>query len=475
MVAMSLITVFLFSGTVFGWGAFSTMLVQEGYYDYLCEGQDPGRACNAQIQALNNAFTIATTCVSLTAFINGWLVDTLGPTKVALIAGALNFAGLLGIAITKSTSWTRELVVHGGFDTFLCSTAIMAMGGSMTMFIGYQAPFIVPSHFTLLIEINSCLFDAGTIIFPVLKVLYDAGVPFAAFFWTYTALALVCFCLLAASWALNEKELNEIRAASGADGDTAVPEHQRPLNQRNMPAQLKSFEFLAIFIYSLVMVPRANMYMGTVSLINQRITERQGSGGSLGWVSTVTGFVIPFGFLAVPLIEMSIHRLGTLATIQLTTVLGMLYNALQFVVDIHVQLGTVCVFAAWRAFLYSVISAFNGEIFGVKTMGRIMGLCFFFSGITNTLTGPLVNAAVAANSFESLLLEQLLICIPMLIVFLALALRRRRSIQDATEPLTPSGLGSIHHDPVGAMSITRAISRTWEHLQDGTSLVDANS
>ena len=44
------------------------------------------------------------------------------------------------------------------------------VSGRHLRFIGYQAPFLVPSHFTLLIEVNSCLFDAGTIIFPILKV-----------------------------------------------------------------------------------------------------------------------------------------------------------------------------------------------------------------------------------------------------------------------------------------------------------------
>ncbi|CAJ1359413.1 unnamed protein product, partial [Effrenium voratum] len=170
MVVMSLTTVFLFSGTVFGWGAFSSMLQQEGYFDFLCEKPDPNHPCEAQLQALNNAFTMASTFVSLTAFVNGWLVDTLGPTKVTMIAGFMSTLGLLGIALTRELPWTRAEASGGGFDTFLWSTVLVAVGGSMTMFIGYQAPFLVPSHFTLLIEVNSCLFDAGTIIFPILKV-----------------------------------------------------------------------------------------------------------------------------------------------------------------------------------------------------------------------------------------------------------------------------------------------------------------
>lgn len=38
-------------------------------------------------------------------------------------------------------------------------------------------------------------------------------------------------------------------------------------------------------------------------------------------------------------------------------------------------------------------------------MGRIMGLCFVFSGLTNMLTGPIVNSAVASNDFVPLIVE----------------------------------------------------------------------
>jgi len=479
MVVMSLTTVFLFSGTVFGWGAFSSMLQQEGYFDFLCEKPDPNHPCEAQLQALNNAFTMASTFVSLTAFVNGWLVDTLGPTKVTMIAGFMSTLGLLGIALTRELPWTRAEASGGGFDTFLWSTVLVAVGGSMTMFIGYQAPFLVPSHFTLLIEVNSCLFDAGTIIFPILKVLYDMGVPFAFFFWAYTVLSLVCFSLFTVAWAINQKELDEIRHAAGGAGDQVMPEHERPLEQRGMMAQMKSFEFAAIFIYSIIMVPRANMYMGSVELINRKIATMEGTTASLGWVSTITGFVIPFGFLAVPLMEMSLHRLGTIWTVQLTTFLGILYNALQLIPQLNMQLATVVVFAAWRAFLYSTISAFNGETFGVKTMGRIMGLCFVFSGLTNMATGPLVNSAVAADNFVPLLIEDLLVCLPLPLLFQFLRMKQRGAGTGARELLAPEhSTPKVTHglDPMGAMSMSRANSVTdWAAFETGRNTQNADT
>eukprot|EP00913_Durusdinium_trenchii_P001313 g1211.t1 len=459
LVVSSLTTVFLFSGTVFGWGALSSMLqrdarrngrLQEGYYDWLCDAPDPNHPCEQQLQALNNAFTLATTFVSLTAFANGWLVDTFGPMKVTILAGAMSCVGLMGIALTRAIPGTKS-EAEQGFDVFLWSLLLVAVGGSMTMFIGYQAPFVIPSHFTLLIEVNSCLFDAGTIIFPILKLLYDAGNS--------------GYSLYAVSWAMNMKDLNDIRAAASGDTDlagssAAAPERQRPLEQRGMLSQMASWEFAAIFIYSIIQVPRANMYMGSVELVNRKMAEAEGIGkDTVAGVSTITGFIIPFGFLAVPLIELCVHRLGTIPTVQVTTLLGVVYNLMQLIPKLYLQLATVCVFAAWRAFLYSTISAFNGETFGVKTMGRIMGLCFVFSGLTNMITGPLVNAAVDSQNFTALLVEALCVCIPLPIIFQLLQWKRSRESHPARTPLTrsraPSSLtaGTPQHkdilDPMG--------------------------
>ena len=43
-----------------------------------------------------------------------------------------------------------------------------------------------------------------------------------------------------------------------------------------MLSQMMSFEFAAIFVYSIIQVPRANMYMGSVELINRKIAHVEG-------------------------------------------------------------------------------------------------------------------------------------------------------------------------------------------------------
>ena len=40
------------------------------------------------------------------------------------------------------------------------------------------------------------------------------------------------FSLFTVAWAINQKELDEIRHAAGGAGDQVMPEHERPLEQR---------------------------------------------------------------------------------------------------------------------------------------------------------------------------------------------------------------------------------------------------
>eukprot|EP00931_Biecheleriopsis_adriatica_P039257 TRINITY_DN2244_c0_g1_i5.p1 TRINITY_DN2244_c0_g1~~TRINITY_DN2244_c0_g1_i5.p1 ORF type:complete len:471 (+),score=95.14 TRINITY_DN2244_c0_g1_i5:77-1489(+) len=421
VVAMSLSTVFLFSGTVFGWGAMLSMLEQENFFSDLCQEVVPGKPCDAQVAALNNAFTIASTAVSLVAFGAGWLVDNAGPTKSVVVAGVLNLIGYIGVALSKEN--------EGMFTPALTAAAV---GGSLTMFIGYQVPFLIPSKFALLIAINSCLFDAGTLNFPILKVLYGAGLGFTTLFWLYAVVAMIMFPLFAVAWGMNEAEMKQIMAAGGGDDDAAPTD---ALTSKPLTEQMKTFEFFCIFIYSVIQVPRSNLYMGTVPLVNGKIAEASGASDStLDMVNVLTEFIIPFGFLAVPPIEMSIHKMGIINTVQLTTLIGILYNAIQLIPSLGFQLVGTVVFAIWRAFLFSIISAYNGDTFGVRTMGRIMGIGFFASGIANISLDPVVAASVDMGTFVPMLVGFLVVCLPLPPLFLCLKAKMNKT-ESAREPL----------------------------------------
>ncbi|CAK0851609.1 unnamed protein product [Prorocentrum cordatum] len=413
----SLTAVFLFSGIVFGWAAFNQMLLKQGYYAHKCGPEDPVH-CDAQIGALNAAFTAASTAVSLVALPAGIFVDSCGPMLGALVAGVLNVIGLIGMALSKTIGSEEH-------DVFLYALVVQAIGGSLTMFCGYTVPFLFPSRDTLLIETNSCLFDASTIIFPIFKIVFDAGFSFEGILEIYAGVAAVSFFLLVVAWSFSIKDLKEIKERAGdapADGNTEA------LSARPFGAQLRTLEFAAILVFTTIQIPRSNIYMGSVDLVNKHIVDQSGQVKYLDTVGTIIGLVIPFGFLSVPLIELCVHRGGIMFTVYLTTVIGWIYVGLQFVPELFTQLGTVVVFAAWRAFLFSIISAYNAEFFGPRSMGRVMGLSFLFSGLANFVQAPLISWTLDAQSgdFTWTLLIILLVSVPLPLLFVAVQVKQRR-------------------------------------------------
>lgn len=132
--------------------------------------------------------------------------------------------------------------------------------------------------------------------------------------------------------------------------------------------------------------------MGTVGLVTESISALIGA-AETETTSTliVIGVLIPFGFLFIPLIERSVAIVGLINTLQITSCLGFLFNALQLWPDLAVQLLAAILFALYRAFLFSIISVFNMEVFGTKSMGRLMGICFVVAALTNLLQVPLVD------------------------------------------------------------------------------------
>lgn len=420
LIVADLLSVFLFSGVIFGWAPLNDMLLKEGFYADQCK--DVPAPCEAQRTALNRAFTLASTAVSIAALPGGSFVDACGPMLASAVAGALNLIGLAGIALCK----------HYGsdhLDVFLISFVVLAVGGSLTMFCGYSLPFLFPKRCTLLIELTSCLFDASCIIFPIFKIFYDMNVEFGNLFWYYSCLCLANFVALVIAWGLNNRELWASRAGlGGGSGEGGGHGQVSELQSWPLGRQLRTVEFLAILAFAAVQVARSNLYLGAVDLVNDQIAESShADAATLSRMSTIIGLIVPQGWLAVPAIELSIHKLGILGTMHVTTVIGLVYNGLQLVPNLPLQLVGAIVFAMFRAFLFSIITAYNAETFGPKTLGRIMGVCFLAAAIVNLAQTPLVQMSLQTlkGDFTPLTIGSMVVTLPMPLLVLAVWCKQR--------------------------------------------------
>ena len=55
------------------------------------------------------------------------------------------------------------------------------------------------------------------------------------------------------------------------------------------------------------------------------------------------------------------------------------------------QVVNFLAFAAFRAYLYGVMSAYIAQTFGLRTLGRITGCVFTFGAVVNVVQAPIVN------------------------------------------------------------------------------------
>jgi len=424
LVIADLGSVFFFSGIAYGWAPLHDILRSEGFYKHLCGEGDEG--CDAQEAALNTAFTVATSAVAFVALPAGAFVDKFGPMWGTMVAGTLNILGLVGLALSK----------HGseGFDLFLYSFVLMAVGGSVTMFCGYSLPFCFPERANLFIELNSCLFDASCIIFSGFKVLYDSGATFEGLFWGYTIFCIFTFVSVISAWAMNSKKVSETQSnAHVEDEPDTNPMHNLPISK-----MLLTFEYWAMFIFAIIQVPRSNLYLGVVNLINEDIGKKAGmSESALSTLTIVVGLIIPQGWCAVPLIEMCIHHMGILGTVQVTSIIGILYNVLQMVPSVAVQIVAAIIFAAFRAFLFSMITAYFADMFGFKVLGRLMGTSFLAGGVINFLQAPLVAASL--GNFTALNIGTIVVCIPLMLI-MALVQKKHAQTSHTDDALMPNSV-----------------------------------
>jgi len=175
---------------------------------------------------------------------------------------------------------------------------------------------------------------------------------------------------------------------------------------------------------------------------NEQIAIDTNQTSGLQQMSTVISFIIPLGFLVVPIFTTSIKQFGLFGTLQVTCFIGFIYNGLQFVPSLPAQLVTVAIFTWWRAFLFSIIADFNANTFGILKMGKIQGVCLLAGAIVNVVQAPLVSWSVndLHGDFKPLLLIEAACAVPL--PFMWLWLQKSKAVDPEPANKAASTAGS---------------------------------
>eukprot|EP00529_Nitzschia_sp_RCC80_P000029 CAMPEP_0113505690 /NCGR_PEP_ID=MMETSP0014_2-20120614/35467_1 /TAXON_ID=2857 /ORGANISM="Nitzschia sp." /LENGTH=553 /DNA_ID=CAMNT_0000401051 /DNA_START=71 /DNA_END=1733 /DNA_ORIENTATION=- /assembly_acc=CAM_ASM_000159 len=169
---LSCLSVFLFSGIIYGWAPLYLILVGEGQYSQVCTNTNDlddntgsvddvttttststSTSCPAQDLHLGKIFTLGQFLLNFASLPVGFLLDH---TSKSYFTASVELSTLLGYY--SSHIQTRSQIM-------IFSYALLALSGSMTMLGAFPTTFLLPKYQAALLAAISCLFDASSITF----------------------------------------------------------------------------------------------------------------------------------------------------------------------------------------------------------------------------------------------------------------------------------------------------------------------
>lgn len=407
-----MLSVFLYSGALFGWAPLQQILLGEhdgrGQYSSLCQHNTNTTTtpehCQSQLERLNLIYTLGTFTLSLVSLPGGWFLDTYGVRATVSLSGVFTIGGFVLFGISDSDS----------FDAFIPGAVLIATGGFLIMVSAFPVSFLFPKWQTIILAAVSCLFDASSLTFALFAPLMQY-VSRKRLFLYWAGVAVVVYACLIFQWGLGTKQHVEDRDTEGhhntgednekplvqnsgmidehlereeekEEGKEETKFYASPMWDLTIFQQLQSFEYIFIVVFCSIQQLRANTYIG----LNDEVLIRMGD--TNGHYINVFSYALPCGIVFIPVIDVAVTKMGLVGALHATNLLGVLYGTLVLINSLPVQLGTFLAFTGYRAFLYSVMSTFNAQIFGLRTLGRITGFVFTSSAVFQLLQYPLVSS-----------------------------------------------------------------------------------
>ncbi len=129
IIVLSLLAAALFAGIIFGWSAFSSVLIDDGFYSSEC-ALDDMLPCAAMEQAATVSFAVGSSTLLISSLPSGLLVDRAPPALLIAAAGVLFVGSTLALGWLPAT--TAPLVIHIAF-------ACLSAGGQLAFLTAFHA------------------------------------------------------------------------------------------------------------------------------------------------------------------------------------------------------------------------------------------------------------------------------------------------------------------------------------------------
>ena len=356
------------AGIVFGFPSLAVLLLSEGQYAGLCIGAEAS-PCAAQQTRLERVFVVGQASLGAGMFLNGRLLDWLGPRKVTLSCLCVMGIGLLLLALADS----------GRFDAFDVACALLGFGGSGLHLGAF--------HVSALFEqrrrgtVTSVL--VGTFIFSGIMWL---GWAMLCINWGANRMVVglvhagvVLFVVLPASSQLQPPRrfrdgdtvtIQRLSLKLQSPGEGVAAGTPTTATTRPPGPKYLSIKFAGILLFF------GTHYVNFAFLLGVWGGKLQAMGDRDGLYPRILSLAMPLFALTVPLIGQLIDKCGLPIAFVVTSLCGVGYNVLIVMNRVPGALVVlaIAVFSFFRVLVFSAMFSYVAKHFGLANFGRVCGV-----------------------------------------------------------------------------------------------------
>jgi len=413
-VALGCLNIFFFGGLINGWAPFQLMLEEEGVFADICPSPEEAR-CDARSSRLLFLFTLGSTSSILMAYFGGVIADTLGPTRVTLLNGLMVSAGLLLLGVSPGSISSSFLFVTG-FDIGCC---LIAIGGLFDLLSSMPLAFVVKlEDRPLVLSAINVLYDGSSVCFLFVYEMYYFGLSRQAIFIPFAVFCAVVHLSLAGTWSSGSASLvleakrREAEEAAALKDAKDVPVQMPRQCSHPMREQLQSFEFSFAVAFFSIQVFRSSLFLGTGGKLLEEYGDAQ---YDHVYTRTFTA-LLPVAMFFLPLINWILTSHGFKVAYPVILAMGVIYNGINLVPILPLQIASFVIFTVFRAMLYSTHVTYVSHTFGSRTSTTVNGLIMTVSAFMNFLISPVDALSKAlTGSVYAMYVLTLLICLPLIV------------------------------------------------------------